>query len=108
MKNLKRIAALALAAVMVFAFTACGGSGGGSGEDNGEVNIYMWSDYISPKVVDKFTEETGIKVNFSYMSTSEEAVAKITSGGGDEYDLVMPCDADIENSTLKTSTLSLI
>ena len=95
MKNLKRIAALALAAVMVFAFTACGGSGGGSGEDNGEVNIYMWSDYISPKVVDKFTEETGIKVNFSYMSTSEEAVAKITSGGGDEYDLVMPCDADM-------------
>ena len=94
MKNLKRIIAIAMTAVMVFAFAACGGSSD-SAEDNGEVNIYMWSDYISQSVVDKFTEETGIKVNFSYMSTSEEAVAKVTSGGGDEYDLVMPCDADM-------------
>ena len=68
---------------------------GGSDESAGDVNIYMWSDYIAQDVVDKFTEETGINVNFSYMSTSEEAAAKITSGGGDEYDLVMPCDADM-------------
>lgn len=92
MKVLRRIVAVALVAVMAFAFTACGGD---KSAENGEVNIYMWSDYISQEVVDRFTEETGIKVNFSYMSTSEEAVAKITSGGGDEYDLVMPCDADM-------------
>lgn len=91
-KHLKKVIALALMAVMALSFTACGG---GSSEDNGEVNIYMWSEYISQDVVDRFTEETGIKVNFSYMNTSEEAVAKITSGGGDAYDLVMPCDADI-------------
>lgn len=92
MKKIKSVAAIALIVVMVFAFTACGGN---KTADNGEVNIYMWSDYISQDVVDQFTKETGIKVNFSYMSTSEEAVAKITSGGGDEYDLVMPCDADM-------------
>ena len=92
MKKIKIIVASAMIAAMAFAFAACGGGGS---EDNGEVNIYMWADYMSQKMVDKFTEETGIKVNFSYMSTSEEAVAKITSGGGDEYDLVMPCDADM-------------
>ena len=91
MKMLKRIIAVAVMTVMAVSLTACGG------EDKkaGELNIYMWSDYISQPVVDKFTEETGVKVNFSYMSTSEEATAKITSGGGSEYDLVMPCDADM-------------
>ncbi|MDD6310696.1 MAG: spermidine/putrescine ABC transporter substrate-binding protein [Firmicutes bacterium] len=91
---MKKLVAIAMMVAMVFSFTACGG-GGGSAEDNGEVNILMWSNYMADDVVAKFEDETGIKVNFSYMSTSEEAAAKITSGGGDEYDLVMPCDADL-------------
>ena len=93
MKRLKKFLAFAVIGVMVFSLAACGG--GGEEENTGEVNVYMWSDYMSQDVVDKFTEETGIKVNFSYMSTSEEAAAKITSGGGEQYDLVMPCDADM-------------
>lgn len=92
MKLVKKLIAIAVIAVMAFSLAACGG--GDKGE-NGELNIYMWSEYLSQDLVDQFTEETGIKVNFSYMSTSEEAAAKITSGGGDEYDLVMPCDADM-------------
>jgi len=85
---------LVLIGIMAFSLSACGG-GGGTDEDAGELNIYMWSEYMSDSFVDKFTEETGIKVNFSYMSTSEEAVAKLTSGAGSQYDLVMPCDADM-------------
>jgi len=84
-------ACMTLIAAVALGLSSCGGSD----ESAGDVNIYMWSDYIAQDVVDKFTEETGINVNFSYMSTSEEAAAKITSGGGDEYDLVMPCDADM-------------
>lgn len=92
MKRAKKLIAVALIGVMALAFTACGG---GSSNDNGEVNIYMWSEYISSDVISAFEEETGITVNMSYMSTSEEAAAKITSGGGSEYDIVMPCDADM-------------
>ncbi|HML36773.1 MAG TPA: spermidine/putrescine ABC transporter substrate-binding protein [Bacillota bacterium] len=92
--TMKKFIALMLIAVMVFTFGACGG-GGGKTAANGEVNIYMWSDYMSDSVVQGFEEETGIKVNFSYMNSSEEATAKLTSGGGDQYDLVMPCDADM-------------
>jgi len=92
MKHLKKVIAIAACMLMVFAFSACGGS---DSESTGELNIYMWSDYMSPDLISGFEEETGITVNVSYMSTSEEAAAKITSGGGDEYDLVMPCDADI-------------
>lgn len=95
MSNLKKVLILALALVTTVAFTACGGGSGETAKDNGELNIYMWSEYMSDDFVKKFEEETGIKVNFSYMNSSEEAVAKITAGGGDEYDLVMPCDADM-------------
>lgn len=93
MKMFKKFIAVAIMVMMVVSLTACGG--GSDKEGSGEVNVYMWSEYMSPTVIEKFQEETGIKVNFSYMSTSEEATAKITSGGGDEYDLVMPCDADM-------------
>ena len=28
------------------------------------VNVYNWSDYIDPAMLEKFTAETGIKVNY--------------------------------------------
>jgi len=96
---MKKFIALMLIAAMIFTFAACGGGGSESGGDQSAednvVNVYMWSDYMSESVPQGFEKETGIKVNFSYMNSSEEATAKLTSGGGDQYDLVMPCDADM-------------
>ncbi|MBE6046357.1 MAG: spermidine/putrescine ABC transporter substrate-binding protein [Clostridiales bacterium] len=95
MKKLRKSIAVLLVMMMAAltggVLTGCGGSSG----EAGEVNIYMWSEYMAPTLAEQFEEETGIKVNFSYMSTTEEAVAKITSGGGSEYDLIMPSDADM-------------
>lgn len=56
-KHIRILVAAVLVVAMALSFTACGGSS----EDNGEVNIYMWSDYISQDVVDQFTEETDRK-----------------------------------------------
>ncbi|MGE0063327.1 MAG: spermidine/putrescine ABC transporter substrate-binding protein PotF, partial [Xanthobacteraceae bacterium] len=28
------------------------------------VNVYNWSDYIDPQVIEEFTKETGIKVRY--------------------------------------------
>ncbi len=94
MKTMRKYLALILIAIMAFSFTACGG-GEDASADKGELNIYMWSEYMSDSVIQGFEEESGIKVNVSYMNSSEEATAKLTSGGGDQYDLVMPCDADM-------------
>lgn len=94
MKILKKSLAIMLIIALVFGMAACGGGGGE--EENGELNIFMWSDYMSEQIVEDFEAEYGVTVNIAYMSNSEEATAKITSGGGDEYDLVMPCDADME------------
>lgn len=90
--KLRRLLALVLAAIMVMGLAACGG---GKADEPGALNIFMWSEYLSPDVVKDFEEQYNIKVTISYMNTSEEAAAKITSGGGSEYDLVMPCDIDM-------------
>lgn len=95
MKLLKRSLSFLLVAVLVFSLAACGGGEKAKKEAPGELNIYMWSEYMSDSIVKKFEDKYNIKVNFSYMNSSEEATAKLTSGGGDQYDLVMPCDADM-------------
>ena len=93
---------------MVFSLTACGGSSKTEEKQKpGELNIYMWSDYLSDSVVKGFETKYNVKVNLSYMNSSEEAAAKITSGGGDQYDLVMPCDADM-TSLIKGGKLAEI
>ena len=54
-----------------------------------ELNIYNWGEYINPAVLQKFEEETKIKVNLSTYSSNEEMLAKIQSGATG-YDIVFP------------------
>ena len=62
-----------------------------------ELNIFMWGDYISEDLIAAFEEANGCKVNLSYMSDNADSVNKLTAGAGDEYDLIMTCDAYMES-----------
>lgn len=53
------------------------------------VNVYNWSDYIGPDTLEKFTKETGIKVNYDTYDGNEALEAKL-SVGGSGYDVVVP------------------
>ena len=44
------------------------------------VNVYGWSDYIDPKVIEDFTNETGIKVSYDAYNSDETAVAQLQAG----------------------------
>ena len=57
----------------------------------GELNLFGWSEYIPQTVIDGFTKETGIKVNFETYASNEELLSKLVAGGG-SYDLVQPSD----------------
>lgn len=54
-----------------------------------ELNIYNWGEYINPAVLQKFEEETGIKVNLDVYGSNEEMLAKVQTGATG-YDLVFP------------------
>ncbi|HYP17942.1 MAG TPA: spermidine/putrescine ABC transporter substrate-binding protein, partial [Opitutus sp.] len=56
-----------------------------------ELNLFAWSEYVPQAVIDGFTEETGIKVNYETFASGEEMLAKLLAGGGD-YDLIQPPD----------------
>lgn len=97
--------------------TACGGSGGSSASDlqlatpanpvkwpvyddnpmigsglepeTGTLRIYNWNGYLWPRIKKDFAKEYGVEVEETYFSTTDEAVAKISSGAVD-FDVFFP------------------
>jgi putrescine transport system substrate-binding protein len=53
------------------------------------VNIYNWSDYLEPTVVESFTKETGIKVKYDTFDANETLETKLLAGKSG-YDVVVP------------------
>lgn len=53
------------------------------------VNVYNWSDYIGKETLEKFTKETGIKVNYDTFGENEILDAKLMAGKSG-YDVVFP------------------
>ncbi|HWN46312.1 MAG TPA: polyamine ABC transporter substrate-binding protein [Steroidobacteraceae bacterium] len=53
------------------------------------VNVYNWSDYIEPTVLEAFTKETGVTVNYEVMDSNELLETKLVAGRTG-YDVVVP------------------
>jgi spermidine/putrescine-binding protein len=85
MKGFKFATLLVLAAMLL---AACGG---GQPAASNELNLYGWSEYVPQALLDKFTEETGIKVNYDTYSSNEELMAKLQAGASG-YDVIIPSD----------------
>ena len=77
----------------------------GSGTRAAELNLFAWSEYVPQAVIDGFTAETGIQVNYETFASGEEMLAKMLAGGA-SYDLIQPPDyiaeALIKNKLLAT------
>ena len=59
------------------------------------VNVYNWGDYICLDVLDMFTEETGITVNYMYFTNNEDMMVKVRTDIG-AFDVVFPSEYCIE------------
>ncbi|MEA2872071.1 MAG: putrescine transport system substrate-binding protein [Hyphomicrobiales bacterium] len=53
------------------------------------VNVYNWSDYIDPTVLEDFTKQTGIKVKYDTFDSNDMLETKLLAGRTG-YDLVVP------------------
>src|SRR6195256_1459955 len=53
------------------------------------VNVYNWTDYIEPTVLEDFTKETGIKVKYDTFDSNDMLETKLLAGRTG-YDLVVP------------------
>jgi putrescine transport system substrate-binding protein len=78
-------------AVAALALAACspGGKPGG-----GVLNIYNWSDYIDPALIEQFSRETGIKVRYDTFDSNEVLETKVLQGQTG-YDIVAPSNHNL-------------
>ena len=53
------------------------------------VNVYNWSDYIAPTVVEDFSRQTGIKVRYDTFDSNDTLETKLLAGKSG-YDVVVP------------------
>jgi putrescine transport system substrate-binding protein len=62
---------------------------GSAGAQGQIVNVYNWSDYIEPTVIEDFSKETGIKVRYDTFDSNDTLETKLLAGKSG-YDLVVP------------------
>ena len=79
-----RIVGLFLAAIIALGMLAPAAA-----QSERVVNVYNWSDYIDPKVLEDFTKETGIKVQYDTFDANETLETKLLAGKSG-YDVVVP------------------
>ena len=53
------------------------------------LNVYNWTDYIDPKVIERFSAETGITVRYDVYDSLETLEGKLLAGRSG-YDVVVP------------------
>src|SRR6476659_4452300 len=63
--------------------------------DDKTLNLFAWSAYVPQEVIDGFTKETGIKVNYDTYASNEELISKLRAGGT-RYDLIQPSEYTCE------------
>ena len=59
--------------------------------DSQKLVIYNWGDYIDPELLEQFTEETGIQVQYETFDSNEAMYTKIKQGGT-TYDIAIPSE----------------
>jgi len=59
------------------------------------LNVYNWSDYIDESVIEDFTRETGIKVQYDVFDSNEVLETKLLAGSTG-YDIVVPSASFLE------------
>ncbi|AFZ13920.1 extracellular solute-binding protein family 1 [Crinalium epipsammum PCC 9333] len=60
--------------------------------DNKLLYIYTWAGYTDEDLLNRFTQDTGIKVIADVFDSNEAMLAKIQASGGGEYSIIYPSD----------------
>jgi len=98
----RRVAWAALAPALLMAWTGCTGSS----EPPRAINLLAWSEYIPRPIIEGFTAETGIRVNYETFASNEEMLAKLVSGA-QKYDVIQPSDYTVQ-ALIRAERLQLV
>jgi len=113
---LRGSAALGLGGAAVWLAAACGSSSSAAGgspapltyakaQIDGDLNLFNWSQYMSPDVISAFASHYGIKVNTPYFDNMEDMLTKLNAGVA--YDVTFPT-MDYADNMIKAGILQPI
>lgn len=89
----KKVMSLLLAVtVSMLMLGGCGNAGKTGKADNGELNVFIWTEYVSESAISDFQDQYGIKVNVSTYSSNEDMLSKLKSESEGTYDVLLPSD----------------
>jgi spermidine/putrescine transport system substrate-binding protein len=60
--------------------------------EKNKLNVYIWSEYIDPKIIEQFSKENDCKVTVDLYEDNESMMAKLQGGGDSLYDICVPSD----------------
>ena len=90
----KRVLSLCLVAALIFS-VSCAPSGGAA-KAVGQLNLFTWEGMFPQEVLDSFTKDTGVTINYVNFDTDETMLAKLQTAKGGDYDLVIADDYIIQ------------
>ena len=82
-------------AVLIFGILISGCSFAEDDAEENAVYVYNWGDYLDPKTIEMFEEETGITVIYDEYDTNESMYPRIAEGAV-HYDVICPSDYMIQ------------
>ncbi|HKT72630.1 MAG TPA: polyamine ABC transporter substrate-binding protein [Steroidobacteraceae bacterium] len=90
-------------AALAVLLAGCGGAPGPQGAGTSAtaapeekvLNVYNWSDYIEPSVLEDFKRATGIRINYDVFDANEKLETKLLTGHTN-YDVVVPSGPFLE------------
>ncbi|MBQ2897455.1 MAG: spermidine/putrescine ABC transporter substrate-binding protein [Clostridia bacterium] len=83
---MKKVLSLILLVILTVCFSSC------SSNEKEVICLFTWEGYVPLDIIEKFTKETGIEVNYTNFSTNEEMYAKLKAVNAGEYDVVLASD----------------
>jgi putrescine transport system substrate-binding protein len=86
---MRRALSVLASLVVVAAFAVAPSAAQQKGKGQRILNVYNWSDYVDPAVLEEFTKSTGIKLRYDTFDTNDMLEAKLLAGRSG-YDVVAP------------------
>ena len=70
----------------------------GFGKKKEILTLYTWVDMFPEEILEGFTDETGIEINYANFDTDEAMLAKLEAADGGDYDLIIADDYIVETA----------
>lgn len=87
------LAVVLASALLLFAINRLNSAEGFSGDNT--LTIYNWGDYIDDELIERFEEESGMKIIYETFDSNEAMLTKIQQGGT-TYDIAVPSEYMID------------